>query len=192
MEASTLLERRKVAAARRRRPAPANVRVFRAAGEGEHGPESDIHPTELRLEVTFPDGRLAVWFDDQWWMETLRRWKDQALTIHLLPTPDAVLHPVVLHELEMVRRLQTPWTVVGHCHLSDVGHPLLMPRLAVSPYDEIRIVDAQRPAAEGYESQSAGLSLAEVFDGVREIQAGHHVAKPLLTRSPRETPVTVG
>ena len=184
MSATSLMERRKVTAARRHRPSGPQVRVFPANGEGSHGPDTAPTPSDLHLEVSYEDGRVVTWFDDNWWLETLRRWKDRPLNIHIQRTPDALLNPMVTHELGMVRRLMTPWRLVGHCYLSDIGHPLLLPRVATSQYEEIRIIDADRPCANEFETRPSKLTLREVFDRVRQIQAEEGVGHPLLTRAP--------
>lgn len=184
MSAPSLMERRKVTAARRHGPSGPQTRLFPADGEGSHGPDTAPRPSDLHLEVTYEDGRVVTWFDDNWWLETLRRWKDCPLTIHVQRTRDALLSPMVTHELEMVRRLMTPWRLVGHCYLSDIGHPLLLPRVATSQYDEIRIIDADRPSTDECETRSPKLTLQEVFDRVRQIQTEEGVSHPLLTRAP--------
>lgn len=184
METPFLRERRKVAVGRRRRPTRANVRVFSAECDGSLGPETDPPPTDLRLDTTYPDGSIVAWFNDYWWIEVLRRWKDRPLTIHVLPTPDAVLHPAVLHELEMVRRLMSPWRLIGHCYVSDIGHPSILRRVAVNPYDEVRVIDSDRPSSDAFGTASAVLTIAEVFKRVHEIQRDEQTARPLLTRAP--------
>jgi len=184
METPPLMERRKAAAARRRKPRRPQVREFAATGDGDHGPDTVPYPTELRLETTYDDGRIATWFDDTWWLETLRRWKDRSLTIHVLPTPEALLHPIVLHQLEMIRRMLTPWRVIGHCYLPEIAQPILMPRLAINQYDEVRIIDAQRPETEERDVRPARMTLDEVFERVRVIQIEQQADRPLLTRAP--------
>ncbi len=184
MSTTSLKDRRKLAAARRYRPSGAEVIVFPADGEGDHGPEIMPRPTDLQLEVTYATGDLVTWFCDDWWLESLRRWKDYPLTIHIQRTPEALLHETVLYELEMVRRLAVPWRLIGHCYLSDVGHPLLLPRVATSQYDEIRIIDANRPATDEFAVHAAKLSLSEVFARLRDIQATEQVSRPLFTRAP--------
>ncbi len=184
MERQSLAERRKVATARRRRPTGFQILKFAAVSDGSHGPDVGVCPEALHLETTYKDGQIVTWFDDNWWLETLRRWKDRSLTIHIMPTADALLHPTVLHELEMVRRLQTPWRLIGHCYLSDIGHPLLLPRVAVNHYDEIRVIDKDRPSSDSREARPSKLTLKEVFDQVRTIQSAEKVSAPLLTRAP--------
>jgi hypothetical protein len=184
MVTTTVTEERTITSATRRKPIEICSREFPAHGDGSHGPDTGPRPTDLRLEVTLDDGTISPWFDDGWWIETLRRWKDRPLSIHILPTPEALLHPKVAVELDMVRRMQTPWRLVGHCYLSDVAHPTLLTRLAVNRYDDIRIVDASRPRANDWEVSPPQFSLAEVFERVRAIQLTEQVVYPLLTRAP--------
>lgn len=184
MEVQTTTKRREVAAARRLRPASPHVLEFSADGGGDHGPEIGRFPQDLRIEATHANGQISVWFDDAWWLESLRRWKDVSLHVHILPTPDALLHPMVLHELEMLRRLQLSWRLIGHCYLSDIAHPLLISRVAVNQYDEIRVINENRPVTESFETPPAKMTLAELFEAVRATQSAEKVSVPLLTRAP--------
>ncbi len=184
MQVESITERRKVAVARRHQPAGVHTVEFPAWGDGGHGPELGPHPDELRLEVTGEDGLIVDWFDDNWWLESLRRWKDRTLAIHLLPTPDALLHPQVTHELEMVRRLNTPWRLIGYTYVSDIGHASVIRGVAASRYDEIRVIDQQRPSTESFEVGLATLELADVLEEVRHAQASEQVGGPMLTRAP--------
>ncbi len=184
MQVQSLADQRRVAGTRRRRPTGIHMIEFPAMGDGSHGPKTGPFPEELRLETTYENGQIASWFDDNWWLETLHRWKDRPLTIHILPTPEALLHTIVLHELEMVRRLQISWKLIGHCYLSDVAHPQLVTRAAVNQYDEIRIIDEHRTPSESYEVRPAKLTIAEVFEQIKTIQASEKVSAPLMTRSP--------
>lgn len=192
MSTTSLTDRRKVTAARRHRPSGAEVKVFTADGDGAHGPQIAPRPTDLQIEATCANGALVTWFEDNWWLETLRRWKDSALTIHIQRTPDALLNEMVLYELDMLRRLGVPWRLVGHCYLSDIGHPLLLPRVAMSQYDEIRVIDANRPATDEFEVPATKLTLEEVFARVVEIQTAEQVSRPLLTRAADPDAVPAG
>ncbi len=184
MEVRTLADQRKVAVARRRPAGRFQLLEVPADGDGDHGPVEGPFPDELRLELTTPVGQLVNWFDDAWWLETLRRWKDKTLAIHVLPSPDALFHPCVLHELEMVRRVQAPWKLIGHCYRSDVAHPMLVQRLAINPYDDIRIIDADRPATDAYEVRPSRMSFVELYEQVRTTQSAERSDGPLLTRAP--------
>ena len=88
----------------------------------------------------------------------------------------------------MLRRLQTPWRIIGHCYLSDIGHALLLPRVAVTHYDEIHVMDGDRPESKAFNLRPPKLTCEEVFDRVREIQAAEEVSRPLLTRAPAPRP----
>ncbi len=182
--AMTVTDRRKLAGARRRRPTRPEVLEFFADGDGRHGPENGPPPSEIRLETTYPNGQVVNWFDDAWWLETLKRWKDRRLAIHLMPTPDALLHPIVFHEIEMVRRMETPWSVVGYCYLSDISHPMLISRIAASPYDEIRIIDAMRPETTEYDVRPGKFPLLDLMERIKAVQKQERAAKPILTRAP--------
>ena len=184
MQVESITERRKVAVARRHQPTGVHTVEFPACDDGIHGPELGAYPDELRLEATHQDGKIVDWFDDNWWLETLRRWKDRTLTIHLLPTPDALLHPQVTHELEMVRRLNTPWRLIGYAYLSDIGHKSVICDVAASRFDEIRVIDQQRPSTDAFAVRPATLELADVFEEFRHIQASEQVSGPILTRAP--------
>lgn len=184
MQVESITERRKVALARRRQPMGVRTVEFPACGDGSHGPELGPYPDEMRVEATYEDGQIVTWFDDNWWLETLRRWKDHTLTIHLLPTPDALLHPVVTHELEMVRRLQTPWRLIGYAYRSDIGQRSVIRDAAVSRYDEIRVIDQDRPSTDSFAVRPAKFGLAEIFEQVRQAQAAERVSSPTLTRAP--------
>ncbi|MEE9296037.1 MAG: hypothetical protein V3W34_13890 [Phycisphaerae bacterium] len=184
MEVQSLADRRKVAGARRCRPTGMHIIEFPAMSDGSHGPKTGPFPEELRLETTYENGQIASWFDDNWWLETLQRWKDRPLTIHILPTPEALLHTIVLHELEIVRRLQISWKLIGHCYLSDIAYPQMVTRAAVNQYDEIRVMDEDRTPSESYEVRPAKLTIADMFEQVKTIQASEKVSAPLMTRAP--------
>lgn len=184
MEVQSISERRKVATARRHRPIGIHVREIPAGGDGSHGPEIGPYPQDLKLEVTQENGQIAVWFDDTWWLEALRRWKDVSLNLHILPSPDALLHPIVLHELDMVRRLQLSWRLIGHCYLSDIAQPTVLQRVAVNQYDEVRVIDRDRASTDAYDARPAKFTFAELNEKVRALQAMEKVSTPLLTRAP--------
>ncbi len=184
MNAATLEERRKVTAARRYSPAGVESLVLSATGDGSIGPETGPRPSDLHLEITHENGDTVAWFDDNWWLATLRRWKDRPLTIHIQRTPQALLSDEAIMGLRMARRMQVPWRLVGHCYLSDLSSALLIHRLATSPYDEVRIIEADRPAMNGQAGRSSNVTLHEVFDRVRKIQEGEQAAYPILTRAP--------
>ncbi len=187
MDVITSEQNRTVTAARRRAPAGTKTIHIKADSNGSLGDELGMFPTDIRIDCTYDDGQITTWFSDDWWIDLLQRFKDRSLNLHIMPTAEALLHPIVLHELEMVRRLQTPWRLIGHCYLSDVGHPMLVNKIVFSPYDEIRIVTDERPCNGSAVKQSASLSLAELLDRVKTQQIADRTVYPLLTRAPAPT-----
>ena len=92
-------QERRVVSKGRRPPGERVQRRFLADGDADHGDEAAPLPDEVTLELTDAAGQLAGWCDDAWWLESLRRWKDRSLTVHILPTPDAMTTPVILNYL---------------------------------------------------------------------------------------------
>ena len=184
MDVITSEQNRMVATARRRAPGGIKTVHIKADSDGTLGDELGLFPTDIRIEATYDDGQIATWFSDDWWIELLQRYKDRPLTLHMMPTAEALLHPIVLHELEMVRRLQTPWRLIGHCYLSDIGHPMLISKIVASPYDEIRVVTENRPNNGKAVLRTSQLSLAELLERVKSQQMAEQSVYPLLTRAP--------
>lgn len=146
--------------------------------------EEPAGPIELTFHATDADGQLAVWFDDIWWTELVERWSDRQVALCLAATPAALLHPVVLHELEMVSRIAPRWRVVGHGYRSDVSSDNDVEVLARSPYHEVRFFDQDGPDAKIPPGGEGDRSLAELFRRVREEQALAGTKRPVLVRLP--------
>ncbi len=184
MDVITSEQDRRIATARRRPPAGTKTTLVEATSDGDITNELGMFPTDIRLETTFDNGQISPWFVDDWWIAMLRRFKDHSLSLHVLPTTDALLHPIVMHELEMVRRLQTPWRLIGHCYLDDVGHSMLVHKISLAPYDEIRVITADRPQDDRSVKRVAQLSFEELAKRVRTQQIAEKMVYPLLTRAP--------
>ncbi|MCG3129715.1 MAG: hypothetical protein FLDDKLPJ_00450 [Phycisphaerae bacterium] len=107
-------------------------------GRIEGGPNAG--PVELILEATAPDGELASWFDDFWWVDALTTYKDRPVTVHIAPTPGAVLSPVVLHQMQMLRRVEPRWTSIGYLRAEELSDPGIPQKLRGVPYHEIRVI----------------------------------------------------
>ncbi|GMU37270.1 MAG: hypothetical protein KJ057_06635 [Phycisphaerae bacterium] len=107
-------------------------------GRIEVGPNAG--PVELILEVTGPDGDLASWFDDFWWVDALTMYKDRSVTVHIAPTPGAVLSPVVLHQMQMLRRVEPRWTAIGYLRAEELSDPEIPRKLRGVPYHEVRVI----------------------------------------------------
>ena len=187
MDSKTRLEVRH-ATQRLRRPPSKPLRI-RASFEsdGKLGENLVAAPAELTVEATGPDGEPASWLNDAWWTEVIQRWGDELITVHIAPTASALLHAVVLHQVEMVKRVVPGWRVVGHAYRNDVGSDEAIGQLALSPYDEVRFIDQPRPGS-GSSRARWGLALDELFGQVRREQARVGTTKPILIRLPAAAP----
>ncbi len=172
----------------KRRHAPETSRVVRCPfGRGVHVEAFEPHgPFELRLEATDGAGSLAAWLDDAWWTDILQRWGDDAVTIISEPTRDALLHPVLLHQLEMLRRVAPGWRIVGVAFRNDFAATdfVAVGTLAAGPYHEVRFVDAVRPARSAEASSASVPTLAELFAAIRAEQERTGRSTPVLVRMP--------
>jgi hypothetical protein len=182
-------ERRAAVQSARKRPSAPHRRTFTAEGDGKHGPEDAPPPTDLFLEATHPSGEIATWFDDIWWMESLRRWRDLPLVIHLVPSEAALLHPVVLHQVAMVARVAPNWRVVGYGYATEIGGDAAIERLATSTYDEIDFVEGLRPGGPGSAPPRHALRIQDLFSRVRRIQRELGATRPVLVRAKSVPPV---
>ncbi|MHC4064786.1 MAG: hypothetical protein ACYSUQ_14665 [Planctomycetota bacterium] len=174
------------AAAGRTRPAEPHRIAFPADGNGDPGPKDAPPPSELLIEATDPTGEVVDWFDDVWWMELLSRWKDDRLTVHILPTEAALLHPVVLHHVSMIKRVTPGWRVIAHGYCCDVNGDAAVEALATSAYDEVRLLDGARPNAAGTQLPAHALRVEDLFSRVRQIQRRQGTTRPVLVRAPKE------
>ena len=151
--------------------------------EGKLGEQIVPAPAELALETTNAEGELAAWFHDGWWTEVIQRWGDDPLSVHITPTPSALLHMVVLHQLEMIRRVAPTWRIVGHAYRDDLTDEDAIDRLACCPYDEIRVIDQARHS-RAPSDRCLGIPLNEIFGRIRREQARAGTARPILVRLP--------
>ncbi|MCH7885239.1 MAG: hypothetical protein IIC01_08320 [Planctomycetes bacterium] len=172
---------------RRRRAPPEPTHVLATFDHGgQLGGDTTHGPIELAVEVTDPDGKLADWFDDNWWTEVLQRWGDDPVTLRMAPTPQALLHPTVLHHLEMLRRVAPRWRIVGHAYVGDVASDEAVATAAGSAYHEIRFLDRPRPGASASDRADWQLPLAELFGRIRQAQIEMNATAPILVRLPGE------
>ena len=176
-------ERRDTVAATRKRPAVPHQATFAADGDGKLGAQEDPRPTELLVEATDPTGQIADWLDDVWWMELLGRWKGRPLAIHILPSNAALLHPVVLHQVSMVKRVARGWRMVAHGYCCDVSGDPAVEALATSAYDEVRLVEGVRPNDDSRPSPAHVLRIEDLFSRVRRIQQSRGATRPVLMRA---------
>ncbi len=151
---------------------------------GSHGalgrsaaPEID----ELVLEATGPGGQPADWLCDEWLVLAVQAWGEQPVTVRLLPSPDALLNPVTLHEFEMLRRIAPRWRLVGEAYLEDFTDEKAVEAAAHSPYHELRVVDAPRPDRDD-PGHGANWGIDRLFGLIRSIQQRGGATLPILVR----------
>jgi hypothetical protein len=188
METSSWVDQRRDAAARRQRPPQQQGIRIEAASDGSIGPTDAPTPTDLYIEATAPDGETAAWFDDWWWMECFSRWKNDRVIIHIQPTPAALLHPVVLHHVEMVRRIAPNWRVIGLCWLGELDLEASPEAIARSPYHEVRITDAPMPQGPNEANPNRPATVPDLVGAVRRAQKLIGRTLPVLTRESQPPP----
>lgn len=171
--------------ARRRQP-PGRPVVLTASFESGCNPADSEHcaPTELTLEATNAEGDAADWFNDAWWGSAIRHWGNSAVTLHIAPTTNALLHPIVLHHLEMVSRVLPKWRIVGHAYRDDVTTDEAIDLLGQSAYHEVRFFDQPRRSKSPSDRIDMGAPLEQLFARIRREQSRINVNRPVLVRLP--------
>ncbi|MGB2987285.1 MAG: hypothetical protein WBE26_15560 [Phycisphaerae bacterium] len=173
-------------AAQRSRRAPRKpVKVLATFDRGcELGDDITPAPVELTVEATNAELELAAWFDDDWWTEIVQRWADDPVAVHIAPTPGALLHPMVVHQLEMLLRVTPQWRLIGHTYVDDAVTEDDIAQLASSPYHEIRFIDRPRPGTPVSDRCTWKPSLAELLGRIRQEQSRLGATTPVLVRLP--------
>ena len=179
-----LSDMRNQASSRRLRPTERFEVHIAAESLGELPKTTPSGPIDLTVEVTTAVGHLSPWFDADWWTDVISRWADEPITIHISPTPAALLHPVTLHHLETLHRVVPRWRIVGHAYLDDVVSPEAVARVARSSYHEVRFVDALRFRSQASDRGIAAPCVEELFAQIRREQASANTTRPILVRLP--------
>ncbi|HEY3244717.1 MAG TPA: hypothetical protein VGM03_15355 [Phycisphaerae bacterium] len=163
-----------------RQPPRAPLRLFLRADDREPD-ELPAEPDELHLELTDALGERCAWADDDWWIQTIRRWKHRPLVIHILPTRGALAHPAVQLQLQMLPRVVPGWRLIGHIHLLEIRDEEFIQQLATSALHELRIIDAP---LSGDAARIGHFTIEQVVSGIRRIQTqlGRH--RPVLLQLP--------
>ena len=174
----------------RRAPGTTLQIVLSFASEGRLPDDNGLGPVELTIEATNADRDLAGWCDDDWWTEMIVRWADRPVTVRLSPTPGAMLHPVILYQLEMLRRVTPNWRLVGYGYRDDVVTDGEVMTIARSGYHEVRFIDEPRPDLRASNRFGSPLRLDELFGRVRRAQAQLGMTTPVLVRLPSVQRVT--
>ncbi len=166
----------------RRQPAvrPA-VRVPFHEG-GEVRPSQDMPPAVLSLETTDQCGLRASWMDDTWWLELVSEWSDDPLTVKIEATPDALLNPVTLYQLGMLRRVGVRWHLVGYVQVSDLAREEELIEIARSPYHEVRFIETITPLEVARGRTVGPWNVDEVFGRIRAAQQAANTRSPILVR----------
>lgn len=194
MNARTRTELRR-ATQRSRKPPGSRTRLRIAFdGGGRLGEAAVSAPIELTLETTNSDRQLADWLDDLWWTDVLQRWGVDPVWVHIAATPGALLDLVVLHHLDMLRRVAPKWRIVGHAYADDVRTQNDIEQLAASSYHEVRFQDAARPGVDSSRLVAPALPLSRLFGEIRRAQSALGVTRPILVRLPlcTTTPASSG
>lgn len=153
-------------------------------GSGDLGKDLPTGPLELTIEATGEDMELASWLVDEWWTELIQVLADSQVTVHVAPTPGALLNPVVLYQLEMLRRVSPNWRLVGHAFTDDVATDAAVSDLVRSPYHEVRFADDPRPDAGPVDRRSWKPSIDKLFGQIRQQQTRLGRTTPILVRLP--------
>ena len=184
MEPSIRHEMRDATRQSRCRPGqPAPVLVAHA-GDGSIAADLPKGAIELTLEVTDAHGELAPWLDDLWWTEVIQRWCDDPIAVKFLPTPGAALHPVVLYQVEMLRRVVPGWRVLAQAYVDDLVSDDDINQIADSAYHEVRFFDQRRPGKPVSDRFREAPPIQELFGRIRMAQARMYRATPILVRLP--------
>ncbi len=146
-------------------------------------------PLQIVIESTNAEGDLAPWFHDDWFTELIRRFGDDFVTLRIAPTPDALLHPCVCHQGEMVRRVLPHWRVIATAYLTDVQTTEDIRAVAGSPFHEVRFLDEIRAGAYLHPRMSPPMTVEELFGRIRRQQAEQTGRSPVLVRLPARDPV---
>ncbi len=170
---------------RTRRAPQTPIELFAAFdSDGVLGEDAHKSVSTLVVEPTNDDGEFADWLDDSWWTDVNQVWGAEAVTIHVAPSVGALLHPVMLKQVEMIHRIAPWWRVLGFAYLDDVQSEKQIASAANSNYDEIRFIDARRPTSRTQDASTPLRPLSEIFGAIRFEQARLGNARTILVRLP--------
>jgi hypothetical protein len=183
-------ERRK--AERRRLPPRAPV-CLEARFDEDRAVEvdDDYRPDEIVVHATNEQGEIAEWLTDHWWYQFLQPWGEVPVTVKIMATPGALLHPVVLCQTEMLRRIAPRWRLVAYAYPDELSTEEDAATLARSAYHEVRFY-AQAHVTGGSAHLAAGSRpIEELFGDIRRVQAEAGAMQPILVRLASTTPTNV-
>lgn len=172
--------------ARQRRRPTAGLRGTIAFGSGGEIPSGLL--SAIVIETTDSTGEVAQWLDDAWWSVLFQSLAPHPLTIEIAPTPDALTHPVVLHQLEMVRRIVANWRIVGEGYADEIRSADDVEQLATGPYHELRLREGGRSDAITADASGRRLGIDELFARLAERIDSAPFTSPILVRIPTSAP----
>lgn len=129
--------------AKRHRPGELPAVFFSADSDGKPPAAWPEGPFEIAIESTQADGEFSEWLTDDWWAELLAAHAERDLSVRVAPTPGATLHPTMLLQCEMLRRVVPRWRLIGETESGDWGVADPVPLIASSPYHEVRLLPAR-------------------------------------------------
>lgn len=175
---------RELTTQRRLRPSSMTQLVATFDGGGTLSDHPRHGPIRIDVEATNAGGELAKWFGDDWFTDLIHRFGDDFVTLHIAPTPDALLHPCVIYEAEMLRRVVPHWRVIITAYLSDVQTAEAVRGVAESPYHEVRFLDETRPTIMTGSRLGLDWSVTDLFGRIRREQGTSTGRVPVLVRLP--------
>ena len=179
MSAWMLENQRELTRQRRRRPNTGTIIHLPFEGSDHAALDNAEPPAELHLEATGPSGETAIWLDDFFWLKLIQQWPQSPLTIHFHPTNNSLLHPVILHQLNMLRRVAPQWRLVGYCYVSDLALEGRLSQAASTVHHEIHVIDAVRP---GVPRPAHAMRIEDALAKMRQVQAANNRTTPIVVR----------
>lgn len=131
------------AMAKRHRPGELPSVSFTVDSDGEPPATWPEGAFEITIQATRADGEFSDWLTDDWWADLLAAHAERDLSVRVLPTSGAMLHPTMLLQCEMLRRVVPRWRLVGESASGDWGVADPVPLIASSPYHEVRLLPAR-------------------------------------------------
>lgn len=184
MDARMRTDQRSDAVRRRRKPGEGRIVHIPFDGNVPPAPADAEPPAEIIIDATDAAGVSADWLTDYFWLDILQQWSSQPVVIRFQPTHESLLNPVVLHQVNMLRRVAPEWRIVGECYLSDLAVEGRIAQAAVTGYHEIRVLDANRPGAP---NSGHPLRLEDAAKRFRQVQTASQKTTPIFVRCPVRT-----
>lgn len=182
---------RKAAMQRRRKPGTGRTLSIPFTGLARI-PFDTEPPTELHIEATGSSGEIAVWLDDFFWLDLLQHWPTRPLDIHFTASKNALLHPVLQHQLHMLRRVAPTWRLIGHCYTSELAEETTLRGAALSVYHELQVLEGNNPNTTSGNASATpdrpAMRLEDAAASLRRVQSENKRTTPIVVCRPAEKP----